>query len=165
MSKDETKTEEAIGLHNLKPTPGSKQARKRVGRGHGSGHGKTSGRGHKGFNSRSGGGVRPGYEGGQMPLYMRVAKLRGSNKKMSMPMGPFRTSNNGVNVSRLDVFEAGSEVTPEKLVEAGIIHKTGDPVKILGDGELNVALTVKAHKFSKGARAKIEAAGGKAEVI
>jgi large subunit ribosomal protein L15 len=165
VSKDETKTDEQIGLHNLKPTPGSKKSRKRVGRGHGSGQGKTSGRGHKGFNSRSGGGVRPGYEGGQMPLYMRVAKLRGPNKKMSMPMGPFLTSNTSVNISRLAAFEAGSEVTPEKLVEAGIIKKTKDPVKILGNGELSVALTVKAHKFSKTAKEKIEAAGGKAEVI
>jgi large subunit ribosomal protein L15 len=165
VSKDETKTDEQIGLHNLKPTPGSKKSRKRVGRGHGSGQGKTSGRGHKGFNSRSGGGVRPGYEGGQMPLYMRVAKLRGPNKKMSMPMGPFLTSNTSVNISRLADFEAGSEVTPEKLVEAGIIKKTKDPVKILGNGELSVALTVKAHKFSKTAKEKIEAAGGKAEVI
>lgn len=165
MSNEDTKTEEQIGLHNLKPTPGSKQPGKRVGRGHGSGHGKTSGRGHKGFNSRSGGGVRPGYEGGQMPLYMRVAKLRGPNKKMSMPMGPFRTSTTGVNVSRLAAFEAGTEVTPEKLAEAGIIKKTGETVKILGNGEISVALTVKAHKFSKSAREKIEAAGGKAEVI
>lgn len=166
MSEEENKTtDETLGLHNLKPTPGSKRPRKRVGRGHGSGHGKTSGRGHKGFNSRAGGGVRPGYEGGQMPLYMRVAKLRGPNKKMSMPMAPFRTSNTGVNVSRLAAFAAGTEVTPEKLVEAGIIRKTKDPVKILGNGELGVALTVKAHKFSKAAREKIEAAGGKAEVI
>ena len=165
MSTEENKTDETIGLHNLKPEPGSKKSRKRVGRGHGSGTGKTSGRGHKGFNSRSGGGVRPGYEGGQMPLYMRVAKLRGSNKKMSMPMGPFRTANIGVNVAQLSVFEAGTEVTPEKLVEAGIIKRSSNPVKILGSGELGVALTVKAHKFSKGAREKIEAAGGKAEVI
>lgn len=165
MSDKEEKTEETIGLHNLKPSPGSKQPRKRIGRGHGSGHGKTSGRGHKGFNSRSGGGVRPGYEGGQMPLYMRVAKLRGPNKKMSMPMGPFRTGNTGVNVDRLASFAAGTEVTPESLVEAGIIKSLKNPVKILGNGELGVALTVKAHKFSKAAREKIEAAGGKAEVI
>jgi large subunit ribosomal protein L15 len=165
VSKEEKNTDETLGLHNLKPAPGSRKSRKRLGRGHGSGHGKTSGRGHKGFNSRAGGGVRPGYEGGQMPLYMRVAKLRGSNKKMSMPMGPFRTVSIGVNVAKLSVFEAGSEVTPEKLVEAGIIKKSSSPVKILGNGELGVSLTVKAHKFSKGAREKIEAAGGKAEVI
>lgn len=162
--KEET-TQEYLGLHNLKPAAGAKHARKRVGRGHGSGHGKTSGRGHKGFNSRSGGGVRPGYEGGQMPLYMRVAKLRGSNKKMSMPMGPFRTENTGVNVARLTEFGAGAEVTPEALKEAGIIKTLRHPVKILGHGELSIALTVKAHKFSKSAVEKIEAAGGKAEVI
>jgi large subunit ribosomal protein L15 len=165
MAAEEEKKEEYLGLHNLRPNPGAKHARKRVGRGHGSGHGKTSGRGHKGFNSRSGGGVRPGYEGGQMPLYMRVGKLRGSNKKMSMPMGPFRTHSTGVNISRLSGFAAGSEVTPEALKEAGIIKTVKHPVKILGHGELGVALTVKAQKFSKTAAEKITAAGGKAEVI
>ncbi len=168
MSQEEKTAEEPqyIGLHNLKPTPGSKHARRRVGRGHGSGHGKTSGRGHKGFNSRAGGGVRAGYEGGQMPLYMRVGKLRGPNKKMSMPFGPFRTVTTGVNVSRLaDKFEAGAEVTPEALVEKGIIKNTKIPVKILGNGDIAVALTVKASGFSKSAREKIEAAGGKAEVL
>ncbi|MBE0428931.1 MAG: 50S ribosomal protein L15 [Thermoleophilia bacterium] len=154
-----------MGLHNLKPGAGARHVRKRLGRGLGSGHGKTSGRGHKGFNSRSGGGVRPGYEGGQMPLYMRVSKLRGPNKKMSMPFGPFRTSTTGVNVARLAGFEAGTEVTPEALVAAGIIKNTKLPVKILGHGELEVALIVKAQGFSKSAREKIEAAGGKAEVI
>lgn len=162
---EEEKQEEYLGLHNLKPNPGAKHARKRLGRGPGSGHGKTAGRGQKGFNSRSGGGVRPGYEGGQMPLYMRVGKLRGSNKKMSMPMGPFRTANTGVNVARLSGFSAGTEVTPEALKEAGIIKSLNHPVKILGHGELSVGLTVKAHKFSKSAVEKIEAAGGKAEVI
>jgi len=155
-----------LGLHNLRPEAGSKHVRRRVGRGHGSGHGKTSGRGHKGFNSRSGGGVRPGYEGGQMPLYMRVAKLRGPNKKMSMPFGPFRTYTTGVNISRLaEKFEAGAEVTPEELAAKGIIKNTKTPVKILGDGEISIALTVKANGFSKSARQKIEAAGGKVEVI
>lgn len=168
MSTEEKKEENKkyIGLSNLHPTPGSKHSRKRVGRGHGSGHGKTSGRGHKGFNSRSGGGVRPGYEGGQMPLYMRVGKLRGSNKKMSMPMGPFRTYMLGVNVSRLDAkFETGATVTVESLVKAGIIKNTRTPVKILGQGDLGVALTIQANGFSKSAVEKIEAAGGKAEVI
>jgi len=168
VSQEDKNSEEGqyLGLHNLSPQPGSKHPRKRVGRGHGSGHGKTSGRGHKGFNSRSGGGVRPGYEGGQMPLYMRVGKLRGPNKKMSMPFGPFRTYTMGVNVSRLaDRFEAGAEVTPEALVEKGIIKNTKIPVKILGDGDIVIALTVKANGFSKSAREKIEAAGGKAEVI
>lgn len=164
MSKEE-KNIETISLNTLKPFPGSKSSRKRVGRGEGSGHGKTSGRGHKGFNSRAGGGVRPGYEGGQMPIYMRLGKLRGSNKKMSMPMGPFRTETKGVNVSRLAGFEAGATVTPEALVEAGIIKNTKVPVKILGNGEIKTALTVKAHGFSESAREKIEQAGGKAEVI
>lgn len=166
MSKDMSKNEkEIISLNNLSPSPGSRSVRKRVGRGKGSGYGKTSGRGHKGLNSRSGGGVRPGYEGGQMPLYMRVGKLRGPNKKMSMPMGPFRTATLGVNVGRLSGFEAGSEVTPESLKKAGIIKNTRTPVKILGQGELAVALTVRAQGFSRSAREKIEAAGGKAEVI
>lgn len=158
------KDKEMLGLNNLRPSPGSRSARKRVGRGKGSGHGKTSGRGHKGFNSRSGGGVRVGYEGGQMPLYMRVGKLRGPNKKMSMPMGPFRTATQGVNVGRLSGFKAGSEVTPASLKEAGIIKNTRTPVKILGQGELSVALMVRAQGFSKSAREKIEAAGGRAEV-
>lgn len=156
---------EFIGLNNLKPTPGSKHTRKRVGRGEGSGHGKTSGRGHKGFNSRSGGGVRDGYEGGQMPLYMRLGKLRGPNKKKSMPFGPFRTAVTSVNLDRLGSFAAGAEVTPEALVAAKIIKNTKLPVKILGQGSLSAALTIKAHKFSKSAVEKIEAAGGKAEVI
>jgi large subunit ribosomal protein L15 len=160
-----TKEQTYTGLHNLRPSPGSKHARKRVGRGHGSGHGKTAGRGHKGFKSRSGGGARAGYEGGQMPLYMRVGKLRGSYKKMSMPMGPFRTKTQGVNIGRLTKFEAGVRVTPEVLKAAGIIRNTKVPVKILGHGELNKALTVRANGFSKSAREKIEAAGGKAEVI
>lgn len=162
MSNEE---KEILSLSNLKPAPGAKHARKRVGRGEGSGHGKTSGRGHKGLNSRSGGGVRAGYEGGQMPLHMRLGKLRGPNKKKSMPFGPFRTATTGVNVSRLAGFAAGTEVTPEALVEARIIRSRHDPVKILGDGDLAVALTVRAHGFSRTAREKIEAAGGKAEVI
>lgn len=164
MSRDKEK-KKTINLSNLSPASGSKASRKRLGRGEGSGYGKTAGRGHKGFNSRSGGGVRPGYEGGQMPIYMRLGKLRGPNKKMSMPMGPFRTRMVGVNVSRLAGFGDGTTVTPEALVEAGIIKNTKLPVKILGNGELKVALTVQANGFSKSARGKIEAAGGKAEVI
>ncbi len=154
-----------FGLHNLRPAPGARRGRKRVGRGHGSGHGKTAGRGHKGFNSRSGGGPRPGYEGGQMPLYMRVGKLRGPNKKMSMPMGPFRTEAQAVNVERLTGFEANATVTPEALVKAGVIKNTKLPLKVLGRGEVKVALTVRAAAFSSSAREKIEAAGGRAEVI
>lgn len=168
MSTDDKKEEKkaaGINLSNLRPTPGSRRPRKRIGRGEGSGHGKTAGRGHKGFNSRAGGGVRPGYEGGQMPIYMRLGKLRGSNKKMSMPMGPFRTATVGVNVSRLAGFAEGTTVSPDTLVETGVIKNTKTPVKILGHGELKVALTVRADGFSKSARKKIEAAGGKVEVI
>ncbi len=163
--KKEKNEETHIGLHNLHPAPGARHARKRLGRGHGSGHGKTSGRGHKGFNSRAGGGPRPGYEGGQMPLYMRVGKLRGANKKKSMPMGPFRTQVQSVNIGSLSGFTADATVTPEALAQAGIIKNTKKPLKILGQGELNVALVVRAGGFSKSARQKIEAAGGKAEVI
>jgi len=155
-----------IGLHNLKPNPGSTHATKRLGRGKGTGQGKTAGRGHKGYNSRSGGGVRPGYEGGQMPIYMRLGKLRGPHMKKSMPIGPFRTYNVPVNVGRLAAaFAAGAEVTPEALVEKGIIKNTRTPVKILAGGDLNVALTVRMHAFSSAAAEKIAAAGGKAEVL
>lgn len=164
MSKEDNDNK-TVNLSNLSPAPGSKSSRKRLGRGEGSGYGKTAGRGHKGFNSRSGGGVRPGYEGGQMPIYMRLGKLRGPNKKMSMPLGPFRTQAAAVNVSRLAGFESGATVTPEALAEAGIIKNNKLPVKILGQGELKVALTVRANGFSKSAREKIEAAGGKVEVI
>lgn len=155
-----------IGLHNLKPAPGSTRATKRLGRGKGTGQGKTAGRGHKGYNSRSGGGVRPGYEGGQMPIYMRLGKQRGPHMKKSMPIGPFRTYNVPVNVSRLaGAFPAGGEVTPEALVEKGIIKNTRTPVKILGGGELTVALTVRMHAFSSAAVQKIEAAGGTVELV
>jgi large subunit ribosomal protein L15 len=153
------------GLHSLSPAKGATKSRKRVGRGPGSGHGKTSGNGQKGQNSRSGGGVRPGFEGGQMPIYMRVSKLRGSNKKMSMPMGPFRTHTIPVNVEALNGFEAGTVVTPELLKQARVIKHAKHPIKILGDGELNVKLTVNVHKVSASAKAKIEAAGGTIEFI
>jgi large subunit ribosomal protein L15 len=155
-----------IGLHNLKPNPGSTHSTKRLGRGKGTGQGKTAGRGHKGYNSRSGGGVRPGYEGGQMPIYMRLGKLRGPHMKKSMPIGPFRTYSVPVNVGRLAaVFPAGGEVTPEALVEKGIVKNTRKPIKILAGGDLSVALTVRMHAFSAAAVEKIEAAGGKAEVL
>jgi len=155
-----------IGLHDLRPNPGSTSATKRLGRGKGSGQGKTSGKGHKGYNARSGGGVRPGYEGGQMPIYMRLGKLRGPHMKKSMPIGPFRTYAAPVNVSRLALaFESGAEVTPESLVEKGIIKNTRTPIKILGDGEIGIALTVRMHAFSASAVQKIEAAGGKAELL
>ncbi len=154
------------GLHNLSPAPGATKNRKRVGRGPGSGTGKRSGRGQKGQKARAGShNVRPGFEGGQMPVYMRLGKLRGSTHKMSMPMGPFRTFTQPVNVEALSVFDAGTRVTPELLRERGILRNLKHPVKILGDGELGVKLTVVASKFSKSAVAKIEAAGGTVELI
>jgi large subunit ribosomal protein L15 len=157
-----------VRMESLAPPPGSRRPRKRVGRGIGSGHGKTSGRGQKGLGARSGGGVRPGYQGGQMPLYMQQGKLRGPNRKMSMPMGPFRTHTVAVNVGRLDVFEAGAVVDVEALVARGLVKNNanrGWPVKILAKGDLDRALTVRAHAFSAAAKAKIEAAGGTAEII
>ena len=144
-------------LHELHPAEGSTAAQKRLGRGNGSGLGKTSGKGHKGAKARSGGGKRPGFEGGQMPLYRRVPK-RGFNNV-------FGTEYAEVNVERLECFENGDTVTVDKLLEAGIIKKTLDGVKILGGGDLSKKLTVQAQKFTAGAKEKIEAAGGKAEVI
>src|SRR3954454_3543031 len=153
--------QERIGLHNLSPTPGSTKARKRVGRGQGSGTGKTSGRGQKGQKSRSGSHMmRAGFIGGQMPLHMQVPKLRGAHSKDSMPIGPFRTYTHGVNVSALAArFAAGAEVTPEALLAARVLRTLKHPVKILGDGEIGVAMSVHAHRFSASARQKIEAAG------
>jgi large subunit ribosomal protein L15 len=158
---DEQQEQERIQLHNLSPTPGSTKARKRVGRGQGSGTGKTSGRGQKGQKSRSGShAMRAGFIGGQMPLHMQVPKLRGAQSKDSMPFGPFRTYTHGVNVGSLAGFEAGAEVTPEGLLAARVLRTLKHPVKILGNGELEVALTIHAHGFSASAREKIEAAGG-----
>jgi large subunit ribosomal protein L15 len=159
-------TPEEIGLHNLKPAPGSKKDRKRVGRGHGSGSGKTSGRGHKGYGSRAGSKDRHRFEGGQNPIHMRMRKLRGPNKKMSMPFEPFRTHTQPVNLEDLEArFEAGAEVTPETLRAAGLATRRDVPVKVLGRGELTKKLTIRAHGFSKSARAAIEAAGGTAELL
>jgi large subunit ribosomal protein L15 len=159
--------QERIGLHNLSPTPGSTKERKRVGRGQGSGTGKTSGRGQKGQKSRSGSHMmRAGFIGGQMPLHMQVPKLRGAHSKDAMPVGPFRTFTHGVNVSSLAArFEAGAEVTPETMLAARVLRTLRHPVKILGDGEITVALTVHAHRFSASARQKIEAAGGTVVLI
>jgi large subunit ribosomal protein L15 len=154
-----------IFLHNLEPDPGSRHSKKRVGRGEGSGVGKTSGRGHKGSKQRSGGQISPRYEGGQMPLHMRLPKLRGPLAKTAMPIGPFRTHMTPINLSRLAVFAKGEEVSPESLLAKGIIKKSDERVKILGNGELTQALTIKAHGFSASALAKIQAAGGTAEVI
>ncbi len=143
-------------LHELQPAAGSITAPKRLGRGVGSGLGKTSGKGHKGAKARSGGGKRPGFEGGQMPLYRRVPKKGFTNI--------FRTEYATVNVGQLEAFENGSVVTAELLKEAKIIKKTLDGVKILGNGELTKKLTVEAAKFTESAKQKIEALGGKAEV-
>jgi len=155
-----------LNLHTLKPAEGSHRDRKRVGRGHGSGSGKTAGRGQKGQKSRSGShSMRPGFEGGQMPLYMRLGKLRGPNHRKSMPLGPFRTHTTPVNVRSLDAFDAGTEVTPELLKAAGVVRTLRHPVKILGTGELKTKLTVHAHGFSKRAVELIEGAGGTVVVI
>jgi large subunit ribosomal protein L15 len=155
-----------IGLHSLRPAPGSRRPRKRVGRGHGSGHGKTSGRGHKGAGARSGSKTRPGFEGGQMPIHMRMRKLRGPHMKKSMPFEKFRTQTQPVNLRDLEArFDAGSEVTPDALREKNLATRREVPVKILGQGDISKALTVHAHGFSKTAREKIEAAGGTCQLI
>ena len=146
-----------MDLSNLKPAPGSTKNRKRIGRGPGSGTGKTSGKGHKGQNARSGGGVKPGFEGGQMPLQRRIPK-RGfvsRNKKVY----------NLVNLRDLEAFDAGTVVDLEQYGKAGLVNGIKDGIKILADGELTKSFTVQAHKFSKTAAEKIEAAGGKVEVL
>jgi large subunit ribosomal protein L15 len=158
--------EERIGLHTIKPPPGSRRPRKRVGRGEGSGTGKTAGRGEKGAGSRSGSKERPRFEGGQNPIHMRMRKLRGPTKKTSMPFEKFRTRTQPVNLSDLEArFDAGAEVTPESLREAGLATRRAIPVKVLGNGELSKGLTVHAHGFSKTAREKIEAAGGTCQLL
>ena len=144
-------------LHDLKPTVGATTAPKRLGRGTGSGLGKTSGKGHKGAKARSGGGKRPGFEGGQMPLTMRLPKRGFTNI--------FRKEYVAINVDRLEIFEDGMVVTPVELIQYGVIKNVEDGVKILGNGEITKKLTVQANKFSESAKQKIEAAGGKAEVI
>lgn len=157
-----------VSLDKLSPLPGSRRPRKRVGRGIGSGTGKTSGRGQKGLGARSGGGVRPGYQGGQVPVYMQQGKLRGSNRKMSMPMGPFRTHSVPVNVGQLGAFEAGSTVDIAALEAAGIVKNNGNrgwAVKLLANGEIDRALTVVVDAASASAVAKIEAAGGSVTLI
>ncbi len=162
MAEEETAgPAEVIGLHNLKPAPGSRKTRKRVGRGHGSGHGKTSGRGHKGAGSRAGAKDRARFEGGQNPIHMRMRKLRGPNKKMSMPFEPFRTHTQHVNLDDLEArFAAGASIDEAALKAAGLATRRDVPIKVLGRGELSKAFTVHAHGFSKSARAAIEAAGG-----
>jgi large subunit ribosomal protein L15 len=146
-----------IGLHSLKPAAGSRHRRKRVGRGEGSGVGKTSGRGQKGAGSRAGAKSRPNAEGGQMPIHMRMRKLRGPHMKKSMPFEQYgRTHTQPVNLRDLDArFDDGAEVTPDGLRAAGLATRKGVPVKILGQGELSKSMTVHAHGFSKSAREKI----------
>ena len=146
-----------MNLHELKPAKGSRKTRKRVGRGPGSGSGKTAGRGEKGQKSRSGYSAKRGFEGGQMPLHRRLPKRGFTNI--------FRTEYRTINIDRLNGLEAGSEVTPETLQSVGLLRKGSSPVKILGNGTLNVALTVKAHKFTKVAAEKIRAAGGSVEIL
>ena len=144
-------------LHDLKPAVGATTAPKRLGRGTGSGLGKTSGKGHKGAKARSGGGKRPGFEGGQMPLTMRLPKRGFTNK--------WRVEYATVNVDRLNIFEDGAVVSPVELIQAGILKNVQDGVKILGNGEITKKLTVQANKFTATAKEKIEAAGGKVEVF
>jgi large subunit ribosomal protein L15 len=150
-----------FGMHTLRPAPGSRRVRKRVGRGEGSGKGKTAGRGQKGAGARSGAKEKRGFEGGQMPVHMRMRKLRGPHMKKSMPFEKFRTHTQPVNVRDLGArFDEGAEVTPQTLRSAGLATRKGVPVKVLGHGELDKKLTVRAHGFSRSAREKIEAAGG-----
>jgi large subunit ribosomal protein L15 len=160
------KDDERVGLHNLKPSPGSRRPRKRVGRGEGSGTGKTSGRGQKGAGARSGSKRRARFEGGQMPIHMRMRKLRGPHMKKSMPFEMFRTHTQPVNISELEKrFDAGAEVTIELMRSHGLGTRKGVPIKVLAKGELSKALTVHAHAFSATARERIEAAGGTCQIV
>ena len=156
-----------IGLHSLKPAEGSRHRKKRIGRGEAGAGGKTGGRGQKGWGARSGNGQRVNAEGGQMPIHMRLRKLRGPHMKKSMPFEQFgRTRTQPVNLSDLEArFDDGASVGPEELTANGLATRKGVPVKILGDGELSKKLTVSAHGFSKSAREKIESAGGVVNVL
>ncbi len=166
MSPADETEQQRIGLHSLAPSPGSRRPRKRVGRGEGSGTGKTSGRGQKGAGSRSGSKRRARFEGGQMPIHMRMRKLRGPHMKKSMPFEPFRTHTQPVNISALESrFDAGTEVTIELMKANGLGSRKDVPIKVLAKGELSKALTVYAHGFSAGARERIEAAGGRCEIV
>jgi large subunit ribosomal protein L15 len=157
--------ERKLNLTDLKPAQPRKD-RKRVGRGPGSGKGRYAGRGIKGQKSRSGSHkMRAGFEGGQMPIYMRIGKLRGSTSKDAMPVGPFRTHTVPVNVRDLDRFDTGDEITPETLVEKGLIKNTKIDVKLLGDGKVSKRFIVRVHGISAGAREKIEKAGGTVELL
>ena len=155
-----------FGLHTLKPAPNSRKPRKRVGRGEGSGTGKTAGRGEKGYGARSGAKDRARFEGGQMPIHMRMRKLRGPTKKMSMPFEPFRTHTQAVNIQDLEArFDKGAEVTLEAMRDKGLGTRKGIAVKILAKGEISKPLTVHAHAFSAAARQAIEAAGGTCTIV
>ena len=168
MAEEDTndKAAETVGLHNSKPAPGSRKARKRVGRGHGSGTGKTSGRGHKGAGSRTGAKDRTRFEGGQMPIHMRMRKLRGPHMKKSMPFEMFRTHTQPVNIGDLDArFEADVTVDLAAMVAKGLGTRKDVRVKVLAKGEITKPLTVHAHAFSASAVAAIEAAGGSATVV
>lgn len=168
MTDETTIDPDDVRLETLSPLPGSRKARKRIGRGPGSGTGKTSGRGQKGQGARSGKGPISTFQGGQVPIHMQKGKLRGPNHKKSMPFGPFRTHTIPINVGQLGIFEAGSVVDVTALEERGLVKgnaNRGWPVKVLAKGEIDRALTVRAHAFSEGARQKIEAAGGTAEVV
>ena len=157
---------ERVGLHSLKPARGSRKARKRVGRGDGSGTGKTAGRGQKGYGARSGAKKRVRFEGGQNPIHMRMRKLRGPYMKKSMPFEPFRTHTQVVNLADLEArFDSGDSVTLETLGSHGLCTKKGIPVKVLAKGSLSKPLTVHAHAFSAAARAAIEGAGGTCQVL
>ena len=157
---------ERVGLHTLKPAKGSRKPRKRVGRGEGSGTGKTAGRGQKGAGSRSGAKRKVGFEGGQNPIHMRMRKLRGPHMKKSMPFERFRTHTQPINLADLEArFDKGAEVTLDALRERGLATRKDVPVKILAKGELSKALTVHAHGFSAAARERIEAAGGTCQLI
>jgi large subunit ribosomal protein L15 len=156
-----------IGLHSLKPPEGSRHRKKRIGRGEGSGTGKTSGRGQKGWGARSGNGRQVNLEGGQMPIHMRLRKLRGPHMKKSMPFEQFgRTHTQPVNLRDLEArFDDGATVGPDELAANGLATRKGVPVKILGQGDLNKKLSVSAHGFSASAREKIESAGGAVNVL
>ena len=166
MSPAEEEKPQRIGLHSLSPAPGSRRPRKRIGRGEGSGTGKTSGRGQKGAGSRSGSKRRARFEGGQMPIHMRMRKLRGPHMKKSMPFEPFRTHTQAVNIDALqERFEAGAEVTVEAMKAKGLGTRKDVPIKVLAKGEISKALTVHAHAFSASALERIEAAGGTCTLV
>ncbi|MHB8234728.1 MAG: 50S ribosomal protein L15 [Solirubrobacteraceae bacterium] len=166
MSPSKDDKPERIGLHSLAPAPGSRRPRKRIGRGEGSGTGKTSGRGQKGAGSRAGSKRRARFEGGQMPIHMRMRKLRGPHMKKSMPFEPFRTHTQPVNIAALeDRFDAGAEVTVELMQSKGLGTRKDVPIKVLANGELSKALTVHAHAFSASAKERIEAAGGTCKLV